>query len=201
MRSWITPRQLPVAIIILAGSLALVVWLVSWVVSVATLQHGSINITRDNYQAALVKWRSQGIEEYEMDLDMATPKGGRAGCLGCGTYTLKVHGKDVTLLNYVSPTVGYASPAGQDELSQSYIIDGLFADVDRMVTAGPMRCDRFPETLIFDYTIRFDPQLGYPTFIGETSRDTEGHPMSTLECGGGILTEVRSFKVIKRSAP
>src|SRR5215212_1936540 len=155
MQRRITPRQFPVAVIILASSLTLVVWLVSWVANLTPLQQGSINISRDNYEAALAKWRSQDILEYEMDLDIATPRGGRASCLGCGTYTLNVHGNDVTLINYISPTVGYASPAEQDELSKSYTIDGIFAQVDKMVTAGPRRCDRFPVTLIFDYTIRF----------------------------------------------
>src|SRR5206468_3554905 len=81
--------------------------------------------------------------------------------------------KQVTVLSYTTPTP--SAPNGTPEsnpqaadpapLSKDKTIAGLFDRIEKSLASGPFRCDSQQGSVLYDYTVKFDPVLGYPTLI------------------------------------
>jgi Family of unknown function (DUF6174) len=157
-------------------------------------QQGRIHITAANLQAARTKWQSQNIKEYEMVLDVEPSGSGGSMCLGCGTYTLHINDNQATIISYMTATVSafYHYPDYNYPMNKGATIGSLFDQVDSILTSGPFRCTGSPEPILFDHTVEFDPELGYPSMI-----DTNAREGGTTECGGSSIEAVKSLKVIR----
>ena|SRR5437899_3295558 len=153
--------------------------------------NGTINITRDDYNAALQKWRSRGIEEYEMVVRFST-KGCGLDPLVCGICKLDISGDDIRILEYSWVDGPRAPLAGPSDL-EFLTVDSLFREVDETLAHGPFNHDGFP----LDYTIKFDPTLGYPTEIERQGRQGRNRGISSEAWHLGIYKEVQSLEVIR----
>jgi hypothetical protein len=114
----------------------------------------TININRADYETALAKWQSQGVQEYQLAVKEVSLLG--------GSWTLHVTGDAVQVLR--DPSLELSAPRPASEHEQAYSIKGLFSQVDEILTSG--LCPRtgvwaFPMA----YTVRFDEALGYPSYI------------------------------------
>jgi len=165
------------------------------VIALAVVQlwpdNGSVNITRDEYNAALNKWRSQNITEYEMTTSFSA-KGCALDKMVCGTWKLRVSGDKINILEYSwmdGPTTPTAGPSDLDFLT----VDSLFREIDATLADGPFAKDGFP----LDYTIRFDPTLGYPIEISRQGRQGRNSLLSSEVWHLGIDKEIRSLKMIR----
>src|SRR5436309_7067356 len=86
------------------------------------------NISRDQYDQALAKWRSQNAVEYEMVID-------NEAMFNAGTWTLRVHKDKVELVNQVVDGTPVAPPpAATGEALKPLTVEGLFSRIDEMLT-------------------------------------------------------------------
>jgi len=150
---------------------------------------GTINVTRQDYDAALNKWRSQGVREYEIVVDY-----GADSCsfdpLVCGTWHLHVNGDKINILGYSFN--GITEPNAKPSDLKSLTIDGLFDEVDKTLDNGPFILGPFP----IDHVFSFDTTLGYPTKIEQIQRQPKSGYVSTDTMPAGWTKEVRSLKII-----
>jgi hypothetical protein len=110
-----------------------------------------INITRNDYEQALGRWRSQGIADYEMVVEFY------AFNPDSGEWTMRVTNGKVVTATRTGPGPNVLTDL--DDL-QFLTVEGSFTSVEYMLN------DRSGEML---YTVAFDPGLGYPTSMS-------GHP-------------------------
>lgn len=147
-----------------------------------------INISRADYNAASAKWKAQHIVNYELVVAIPWSR----GCLGCGTYDLHVHSSKVDLISYASPVAGYGKGTADD--AAYHTVDALFSEVDRQLSDPEAKCDYYPVTVYWSYSVRFNQQYGYPEYIERIGRGTDGQSPGSLECGAGTWSKVTSFK-------
>jgi hypothetical protein len=154
-------------------------------------QSGTINVTREDYNVALKNWHSHGIEEYEMVINY-----GAQGCgldpRTCGTWKLRVKGDRIDILGYSwfdVPTNPSATPADLKFLT----VDSLFREVDETLNNGPFVGGPFA----LDYTVKFDPALGYPTEIQRQARQPSSGYVSTDGWPVYYQKDVHSLKVTR----
>jgi hypothetical protein len=186
----------------LLGLLALVVWV--FFEAPAALrgnEQGTVNISRADFENARTTWVSHNVTEYEMVLDVGQSGPGGAGCAGCGTYKLNVKDKQVTVLSYTTSTPGTPGqvqeniPQAADPVtvSKDRTVDRLFERIDKILASGPYRCDGKQGAVLYDYTVKFDPVLGYPTLI-----QVEPRGSATPECPGEEIEQVKSLSVLNQ---
>ncbi len=149
--------------------------------STSEISPPGINITREQYNEALAKWLSQGVQEYEL----VVMEGG--GLSPDATWKIRVrvnNGKSrVVSFRYLS---GYESPPARIKPADlEYLtIEHIFAVIDEISS---------PEgTCKYYDTVRFDPNLGYPAsiFYGLAG---------VYDANGGIA--IKSLKILKRLTP
>lgn len=156
-----------------------------------------INITEEEYENALAKWRARGIEEYEITLIDATRMGGG------GRFSLRVR-----VENGEPILVSYTDLNG--EQPQSIPLDTLDADDldflrERSVEGsfgliGAVFKQTFSDTgnVIHEYRIKFDKELGYPSGVHWRLLLRDGGLMPTECC---IHYDVISVKILKSDTP
>jgi hypothetical protein len=165
---------------LISGSAVAIVALVLFLLSVwfiiASNTKTRVNITRAHYNAALAKWRSQNISEYEISYET---EGEFAG----GSYMLHVRrdGNNVVIFDRDNPSntsLEIPNPRVV-ETKDDPIIEGLFTELDSWLNLAETHpvTDTWYPTL----TVHFHPWLGYPTdAIGnliwtETGKPVWGH--------------------------
>ncbi|HEX8218973.1 MAG TPA: hypothetical protein VF914_07135 [Chloroflexia bacterium] len=145
-----------------------------------------INISRSDYEQALAKWRAQAVDEYVITL--------------AGTETkMRVSngGRDIVVLSPLdmsTPTPRFV------EYLKSKTVEGMFAEIEKALASdGVMHFPGESEgpTFYIAYTVRFHPELGYPTYL-------EGHPATGTEAvihdiGGEIA--VKELTIIRQGTP
>lgn len=150
-----------------------------------------INITKDQYESALAKWKSRNIEAYEIWSETRAFMG--------GSHSLRVsnYGKDVEL---IIPWRNGTPTAEDLEFLKRYSVEGMFKTVESMLNeefimeSGTMSASG---CFYMAYTVEFDQQLGYPSRLA-------GVPVT---CPGAAVydadfdTRVTSFKILKQGAP
>lgn len=165
-------------------SLPILVW-------IASQPPPPINISGEQYDASLARWRSQGIEQYEITVDLVSRLGHKT------TLRASEHGGAIEIL---SPS-GVATPEPEFmDLYKEDTIEGMFEEINLMLegksiihTSGMYSTGPF----YMAYQIRFDPTFGYPSSIEAQPVTKPGvHVYDT-----DWKKTVTSFKVLKRSTP
>ena len=156
-------------------------------------ESGTINITRDDYNTALQKWHTLGVQEYEMVVHYSQYHCG-IDPTDCGTWTLRVDGDKIDILKY-KPLYSTANlqPLLKPGDLKFLTVDHLFQEADRILSSGPYSRGQFP----LDYTVKFDPVLGYPIEISRQGRQPSKGFVSTEGWHLGQRKEIYSLKVFK----
>jgi hypothetical protein len=150
-----------------------------------------INITKDQYESALAKWKSLNIEAYEIWSDTRAFLG--------GSHSLRVsnYGKDVEL---IIPWRNGTPTTDDLEYLKRYSVEGMFKTVEAMLSedfvteSGAMSASG---CFYMAYTVEFDPQLGYPSRLA-------GVPVTCPDAmvdDADFDTKVTTFKILKQGAP
>jgi hypothetical protein len=127
------------------------------------------NVTQDKYEAALAKWHSLPIEEYEVTLTLA----------GSGKWKIKVQvertsagrvEKITSLESLDADAANLKKHWDVEYFEESWTVDAMFRNVNlalqRPDRINPIRSDTYLE-------INFDPAMGYPrTCTMYDTRDT-----------------------------
>src|SRR5206468_12063399 len=116
-----------------------------------------INVGKPQFDQALAKWRSQGIEIYEMEVqhNSLSP--------WAGAWTLRVsdHGGTVEIVSYAGSSGVPSTPALPPDTVKFLTVEQQFAAIQHVVTDG-----EFGELeRLVDYVVAFDPAFGYPSSI------------------------------------
>lgn len=154
-----------------------------------------VNVTREQYDQALAKWLSQGVEEYEARVEYH----GYSAFMGIWTLRVKTAGGNYEVLDYtrepgLDAPVGDTGSQGQmptNEAGRKHVkeelkyltIEGQFEDLGTIVAGRGVGC--------FTTEATFDPRLGHPTNI-------EGDPTA---CSEPSSWELKSLKVLKQHEP
>jgi hypothetical protein len=174
---------------------ATLITLTVWATS-AFSSDGSINISRSDYESALNKWRAQGIEEYQIEV-VYTQKGcGLVEPIICGTWTLKVRGDDIEIIDYkwINDQIT-RDPSVMPEDLRFLTVDGLFVETDRLLRDGPFT---YSSDILLDYDVQFDPQMGYPSAINRHGRASSDEFVSSMVWHLGDYRQVKNFVVLKK---
>ena len=153
-----------------------------------------INITRNDYEAALAKWRVQQIYEYEVEVKHVA----RLGFQG----RIHVTGEHVEVL----PTIinGESRIPLTADLAHEYSVAALFDQVDTILTRG--LCPSTGEWAFpVAYGITFHPDMGYPTRIARSAHEPpewgqEGR-FSTAPAHSSYWITVSNVRVIRTVVP
>ncbi len=173
--------------------LALISGVLLWVISLPP-DHGTINVSRDDYEGALSKWRSQRVTAYEIVVKYTTKSCGIGPVNTCGTWTLRVEGDKVTIVEYArgnGPTETQAT--GEDV--RFLTVDSLFEEVRETIEAGPFEYMGFP----LDYVINFDDGKGYPRDIRRDGRQRNDGNINSMAWHLGSYIKVLDLRVISTS--
>jgi len=123
----------------------------------------------EEYEAALAKWRSFGIDEYEMVVERGTyaPR-----VPGDGTYTVRVRRGRVEVVSFQLPYTGaLATPPVNEEYLNGFDIDRQFESL-RWLTNRDAAAAPNDEYIRY---ITFDAVYGYPSYFStRTLRWTHG---------------------------
>jgi hypothetical protein len=127
-------------------------------------------ITREQYEQARAKWRSQGVEEYEARVEYHA----YSEFQGIWSLHVRLEGDRPQVLNYIrepglDAPLGFVgshlsmptSEAGKNYLKeqlQMLTLEGQFDDMPRLIDGNEQGRFKIP--------ITFDGQLGYPTSVG-----------------------------------
>lgn len=137
-----------------------------------------INITRSQYEEALVKWKAQKVEEYDITVEIM-------GGFG-GTHTLHVsdYGNKVEQL---APVVRPASVLTADDIEylKRDTVEGMFAEIDAALAGSNVADDSY-----LAYKVSFDPDLGYPQQVSR-------QPVPQVLDGDHKVT-VTDLKIVKQ---
>ncbi|MDQ5823718.1 MAG: hypothetical protein M3441_05820 [Chloroflexota bacterium] len=154
-----------------------------------------VNVTREQYDQALTKWVSQGIEEYEAQVEYH----GYSAFMGIWTLRVKTVGGNYEVLDYtrepgLDAPVGDTGSQGQmptNEVGRKHVkeqlkyltIEGQFKDLGAIVAGRGVGC--------FTTEAAFDPQLGNPINV-------DSYPTN---CSHGDNWELKSFNILKQHKP
>lgn len=153
----------------------------------------TINITRNDYETALAKWRAQEVYEYEIEVEHVA----RMPFEG----TLHVTGDQVEVLPIIIDGESYIPIGG---IVEDYTVAALFEQVDAILTHGLCTATgewAFPVA----YQIAFDPEKGYPTVVERDANEPpewqqEGR-YSTLPAHSSYWIKVKGLKVLRTGVP
>jgi|GEM_PF-3716829 len=147
---------------------------------------GGVNTDRQQYEAALAKWRALVVEEYEMRVryDGAGPL--------IGTWDLRVTGNNVQILGYGRDDTGPATPPVPSRGLEFLSIEQRFAYIDdrlkKSESGGLTDMDQ-----LLDFLVTYDQTYGYPASI-------ELRPKPTTRLRGiDSLVKVESLKIVRRN--
>jgi hypothetical protein len=146
-------------------------------------EEGTINITEQQYELALNKWKEQHIEEYEISVEYLLGMDG-------GDVTLRVNASTHEI--YLISGQRYSGDAANIgpvpyENYAVFTVEGLFNRAYDILSNGPLQVgdtfdpdDALPSAtspastelpgFFYDYTITFNPQQGYPTEVTRHGR-------------------------------
>lgn len=147
---------------------------------------GGVNTDRQQYEAALAKWRALAVEEYEMRVryDGAGPL--------IGTWDLRVTGNNVQILGYGRDDTGPATPPVPSRGLEFLSIEQRFAYIDDRLKKGESGGLTDMDQLL-DFLVTYDQTYGYPASI-------ELRPKPTTRLRGiDSLVKVESLKIIRRN--
>jgi Family of unknown function (DUF6174) len=174
-----------------------------------------INITKEQYWDARAKWDAQRVEEYEMtinhragqaysvsvaaSLNITSPTstigpgfpemGDYLHALPAGTWRLhvlqgRVYDTSFTPPNNSAPVTPSLTPGMLDALT----IEHQFAFIEYLLFGGPFT----EQELMFDWQVKFNPEIGYPMLLARTSdritdsdTRTEVTELTVLQGGAG----------------
>lgn len=155
-----------------------------------------INITRNQYESALAKWRLRGVSEYEMTVSRKNE-----------VFTLRVNEDNSTV--YLLEDIvdgrqvsapGLSSPVEFASYSD-YTVGGMFTRVkkglDSVLSGARMLPSEDKNDYFYEYDVQFDPSLGYPTHILEYQRSTRLSREITWREAQPTSREVKDLKIIK----
>ncbi|HKP52757.1 MAG TPA: DUF6174 domain-containing protein [Chloroflexia bacterium] len=151
-----------------------------------------VNITLEDYERALNKWKAQGIQEYEITVDTFAFLG--------GTSSLRVsdEARKITILRPPEPE--WTPEPDILDYVRADTVEGMFEEIKAVLddaqifhTPAMGGSGRF----YMAYRVEFHPELGYPTRF-------EGRPVT--EPGAYVFDadfakRVTEFKVLKRGTP
>jgi hypothetical protein len=143
-------------------------------------------VGRDEYNAALAKWRSQSIQEYEMVIEYASL------APFAGTWTLKVRGEAIDVLSYSRDgAVPATPPAGVVGDALKFLtVEDRFALIEtRLTDAEVSNLDKR-----VNYVVEYDQALGYPSLLDIIEADPKLQDQQNK-------TSVKSLTIIKRGTP
>jgi hypothetical protein len=130
------------------------------------------NVTQDKYEAALAKWHSLPIEEYEETLTLT----------GSGTWKIVVqvertNGVRVEKVQSVESLDETAANLekrwGAEEFEKYWTVDALFRGISHLLE-HPEGLDPNFEEFAIDFTwVEFDPDMGYLNSYTKTHNRTE----------------------------
>jgi hypothetical protein len=157
-------------------------------------ERGTISITRADYNTAMQKWRTADIQGYEMVVRYSRPRCG-IDPTDCGTWTIRVDGDEIDVLRYkpLYSRVNLEPVIKPDDL-KFLTVDSLFQEADRILTSGPYSKGQFP----LDYTVKFDPVLGYPVEISQQGRQPSKGFVSTEGWRLGQAKKIYTLKVLHK---
>jgi hypothetical protein len=146
-----------------------------------------INVAKEQYDEALAKWQSQGIQEYEVVVEHSSLSP------WAGTWTLRVagRGEKVDIVSYTGNSGVPTTPAMAPDTVKFLTVEQQFAVIDHVLTAGIFS---ELETLV-DYVVTFDPALGYPASIEIKTKPN----VRVTDLGSS--TTVKSLKILRRGTP
>jgi len=115
----------------------------------------SINITRANYEAAVNKWKAQGILEYEISTNEVSLRSENGY-----PETYRVNGDNITILSTIWDSHPTPSTINIADDPYANTVEGLFAHTDVALNDASTRISLGSQTV---YDIQFDPTYGYVT--------------------------------------
>jgi hypothetical protein len=125
-----------------------------------------INVSRQEYQAALARWRTLGVEEYEITIHADAFIDG-------GDRTIHVSNGGATLVSIDPPSYNLTDPRAIAYL-RSDTVEGMFEDIQAVlgdqIQFDPTYYSRVSPSMVF--TVKFHPQMGYPTEFSGGCRAT-----------------------------
>jgi hypothetical protein len=136
------------------------------------VERDTINIREAQLSEARAKWEAVNASEYELVVSFR-----ETNAAVTHEITIRVNPEleEITLVNYAlngSPT---SSPLSEEEYSQ-FTVENLFAIVeermDAILEGVPMEETSESQVSYRDLIARFDPSLGYPTFLEDYRRST-----------------------------
>ena len=131
-----------------------------------------INITRNDYEQALAKWKAQNIQEYEIITYTQAFMGGQT----------KLHVSDFgNKIDQLDPAVRPFNTLAKEDVEslKRYSIEGMFAEIDAAQKRGP---DSQSEYVHTTYEVRFDQHLGYPSYWEVLTNFDDGDRRVTVYC-------------------
>jgi hypothetical protein len=157
------------------------------------------NFTKDEYEAAIAKWRTSGVQRYRL-----TTSFGAFSALS-GTWNLTVNSSaGRPTIEEFSRGEGGGRNAGITPTPQDlhmFTVEGMFERVGEIVTNAP------PEGLAsvpkpgsdysMYYLVTFDPTLGYPTNIEQHPKTG---PVPQIADADSVL-KVESLEVLEPGVP
>ncbi|HYP39907.1 MAG TPA: hypothetical protein VEX13_06065 [Chloroflexia bacterium] len=195
-------RTLIGAILILTLIIACVVTVRLYKVAVPEhVDRDTINITANDYEQALNKWRSSNVVEYEISSIMADEE-----------VTLRVNQPEnliYVLRHYrANEPFGAFDPnipimPSQYVKYNIYTVNGMFElakqRLDFMQSLNGERIEPSEEEFDFfhDYIIQFDPTDGHPTYVADKIRTAHRLRELTWRAAGVPAIEVKGFKILK----
>jgi hypothetical protein len=173
-------------------------------IEVTEPQHGTINITAEQYEEAIAKWHAHDVEEYEISLHYLMG-------ISVADLTLRVNDSlnDIHVVHH-SNSEGNDSPPGPLDRNrygwlQEYTVDKLFTRVADILSNGPFEMGEVGTDMFafyYDYDIQFDPALGYPTNIKRNGRAPSHWEKEGIFSSGpshySYFISVKSLKVITK---
>ncbi len=151
-----------------------------------------INVSQEEYQDALARWRAQDVVEYQITLVDSTYMaiGGEA------RLHFKVEQGHSSLISYTNlsgdqPEIFPVATLSSDELEfwQSRSVEGMFQLIGLVFRGESSSSQVYGD----DYDVAFHPTLGYPLHVH--SRVLPAHGLSPTECC--IYYEVLHLKIIR----
>ena len=159
----------------------------------AHVDRNTINFTQSDYDQALQKWSALGVSEYEIAIRS-----------GAHDITLSVKGGADTIevlqhLESGSPVNELSLPTGA-ALLRRVTVDLLFQRAKEALDAtafGGSSSIGTEEEYFLDFSMRFDPTLGYPTYFSAYQRTTKASREIVWRETLQAPIEVKSLKIIR----
>lgn len=160
------------------------------------VEHDTRNYGLDAYQQALDKWTASGVDSYEMTIHggddvviLRVSNGG--GSIEVLSHLHQDRPISETGLDEYSASLRTRTVESMFELAQE-VLDTYETDgTETLRNPSDERYIRF-----YDFEVRFDERLGYPTYMGEYERTTTAAREITWRQRPWAPIEVTDFKVL-----